>query len=46
MASHLTLEEREILAHMKREKKSLTEIARRLGRSKSTTLDTTLRALL
>jgi transposase, IS30 family len=36
MASHLTLEEREILAHMKREKKSLTEIARRLGRSKST----------
>ncbi len=36
MACHLTLMEREIIVHMKREKKPLSEIARRLGRSKST----------
>jgi IS30 family transposase len=36
MASHLTLEEREILAHMHRAGKMQTQIAQRLGRSKST----------
>lgn len=34
MGSHLTLKEREIIDDMKREKKSWTEIARRIGRSK------------
>ena len=36
MASHLTLEEREIIAHMQRAGKMQTQIADRLGRSKST----------
>ncbi len=36
MASHLTLEEREIIAHMHRDGKSQTRIAERLGRDKST----------
>ena len=36
MASHLTLEEREILAHLHRTGKMQTQIAERLGRSKST----------
>ena len=36
MASHLTLEEREIIAHMHRVGKMQTQIADRLGRSKST----------
>ena len=36
MASHLTLEEREIIAHMHRAGKMQTQIADRLGRSKST----------
>ena len=36
MASHLTLEEREIIAHMHRAGKLQTQIAERLGRSKST----------
>ena len=36
MASHLTLEEREVIAHMHRAGKMQTQIARRLGRSKST----------
>jgi IS30 family transposase len=36
MASHLTLEEREIIAHMVRAGKPQRQIARRLGRSKST----------
>jgi IS30 family transposase len=36
MASHLTLEEREVIAHMHRAGKMQTQIAERLGRSKST----------
>ena len=36
MASHLTLEEREVIAHMHRAGKMQTQIADRLGRSKST----------
>ena len=36
MASHLTLEEREIIAHLHRTGKMQTQIAERLGRSKST----------
>ena len=36
MASHRTLEEREDLAHMHRAEKMQTQIADRLGRSKST----------
>jgi IS30 family transposase len=36
MASHLTLEEREVIAHMRRAGKMQTQIAERLGRSKST----------
>ena len=36
MASHLTLEEREIIAHMHRAGKMQVQIADRLGRSKST----------
>ena len=36
MASHLTLEEREVVAHMHRAGKMQTQIADRLGRSKST----------
>jgi len=36
MASYLTLEEREIIAHMQRAGKMQTQIAERLGRSKST----------
>ena len=36
MASHLTLEEREVIAHMRRAGKMQTQIADRLGRSKST----------
>ncbi len=36
MASHLTLEEREVIAHMHRAGKLQTQIALRLGRSKST----------
>ena len=36
MASHLTLEEREVIAHMHRAGKMQTQIAQRLGRSKST----------
>jgi len=36
MASHLTLEEREVIAHMQRAGKSQRRIAARLGRSKST----------
>jgi transposase, IS30 family len=36
MASHLTLEEREVIAHMHRTGKMQTQIADRLGRSKST----------
>lgn len=36
MASHLTLEEREVIAHMHRAGKMQTQIALRLGRSKST----------
>ena len=36
MASHLTLEEREVIAHMHRTGKMQTQIANRLGRSKST----------
>ena len=36
MASHLTLEEREVIAHMHRAGKMQTEIAKRLRRSKST----------
>ena len=36
MASHLTLEEREAIAHMYRAGKMQTQIAERLGRSKST----------
>jgi hypothetical protein len=36
MASHLTLEEREVIAHMHRLGKMQTQIAERLGRSKST----------
>jgi len=36
MASHLTLEEREIIAHLHRTGKMQTQIADRLGRSKST----------
>ena len=36
MASHLTLEEREVIAHMHRAGKLQTQIAKRLGRSKST----------
>ncbi|MFH1920641.1 MAG: IS30 family transposase [Planctomycetota bacterium] len=35
MASHLTLEEREVIAHMRRAGKMQTQIAERLGRSKS-----------
>src|SRR3990172_12450194 len=35
-ASHLTLEEREVIAHMHRAGKPQTRIAERLGRSKST----------
>jgi transposase, IS30 family len=36
MASHLTSEEREVIAHMHRAGKTLAQIAERLGRSKST----------
>ena len=36
MASHLTLEEREIIAHMHRTGKMQVQIADRLGRSKGT----------
>ena len=36
MASHLTLEEREVIAHMRRAGKMQTQIADHLGRSKST----------
>jgi transposase, IS30 family len=36
MASHLTLEEREVIAHLHRAGKMQTQIAQRLGRSKST----------
>ena len=36
MASHLTLEEREVIAHLHRAGKMQTQIADRLGRSKST----------
>ena len=36
MASHLTLEEREVIAHMHRAGRMQTQIALRLGRSKST----------
>jgi len=36
MASHLTLEEREIIAHMHRAGKMQTQITERVGRSKST----------
>jgi transposase, IS30 family len=36
MASHLTLEEREVIAHMHRAGKLQTQIADRLGRNKST----------
>ncbi len=36
MASHLTLEERELIAHMHRTGKMQTQIADRLGRNKST----------
>jgi IS30 family transposase len=36
MASHLTLEEREVIAHMHRAGKTQTQIADRLGRHKST----------
>jgi transposase, IS30 family len=36
MASHLTVEEREVIALMHREGKMQTQIADRLGRSKST----------
>ena len=36
MANHLTLEEREVIAHMHRAGKMQTQIAERLGRSKST----------
>ena len=36
MASHLTLEEREVIAQMHRAGKSQAQIAERLGRSKST----------
>ena len=36
MANHLTLEEREVIAHMHRAGKMQTQIADRLGRSKST----------
>jgi len=36
MAGHLTLEEREIIAHEQRAGKMQTQIADRLGRSKST----------
>jgi transposase, IS30 family len=36
MASHLTLEEREVIAHMKHDGESQTQIAKRLSRSKST----------
>ena len=36
MASHLSLEEREIIAHMHRAGKMQTQIADRIGRSKST----------
>ena len=36
MAGHLTLEEREVIAHMHRAGKMQTQIALRLGRSKST----------
>jgi len=36
MAGHLTLEEREIIAHEHRAGKMQTQIADRLGRSKST----------
>jgi len=36
MASHLTPEEREVIAHMRRAGKMQTQIAERLGRNKST----------
>lgn len=36
MSSHLTVEDREIIAHMQHSGKTQTEIAERLGRSKST----------
>jgi transposase, IS30 family len=36
MASHLTLDEREVIAHLHRSGKMQTQIAERLGRSKST----------
>ncbi|HUT11730.1 MAG TPA: IS30 family transposase [Thermoguttaceae bacterium] len=36
MASHLTVEEREVIAHMHRAGRMQTQIAERLGRSKST----------
>jgi IS30 family transposase len=36
MASHLTLQEREVIAHMHRAGKRQTQIADRLGRNKST----------
>ena len=36
MASHVTLEEREVIAHMRRAGKMQTQIADRLGRNKST----------
>ena len=36
MASHLTVEEREVIAQMRRAGKLQTQIAVRLGRSKST----------
>ena len=36
MANHLTLEEREIIAHMHKNGKMQVQIAGRLGRSKST----------
>lgn len=36
MASHLTLEEREVMAHMHRAGKTQTQIAQRISRSKST----------
>ncbi|MGA2618432.1 MAG: helix-turn-helix domain-containing protein [Thermoguttaceae bacterium] len=42
MASHLTLEEREIIAHMHRAGKMQAQIADRLGRSKSTMTSTQL----
>jgi IS30 family transposase len=36
MASHLTLEEREVIAHLQRTGKMQAQIADRLGRSKRT----------